>query len=90
MGTVHVLYEKDDALGVLLRAVVDATPLSEPPHDEFFDVMSGLLEEPATVSDDEAPHQETDNVILLREANARLRAFAIQLSNLVGDLPVLR
>jgi hypothetical protein len=26
----------------------------------------------------------------LRETNARLRAIAIQLSNIVGDLPVMR
>jgi hypothetical protein len=91
MGTVHSLYNNDDALGVLLRAAVNAPPLPEPPHDELFNVLSGLLEEPATISDGKAPHQGTDNdIVLLREANSRLRALAIQLSNLVGDLPVPR
>jgi len=90
MGTVHALYKKDDALGILLRAAVNATPLPEPPQDEFFDILSGPLEEPARVADG-APRQGTDDdVVLLREANARLRALAIELSNLVGDLPVHR
>ena len=76
MGTANPKYGEDDALGVLLRA---------------FDVLSGLLEEPATVSDGRAPRERTDNeVMLLREANSQLRALAIQLSNLVGDLPVPR
>jgi hypothetical protein len=92
MGTVHALFNKDDALGVLLRATIDAPPLPEPPHDEFFDVLSGLLEEPARVSADVAPPHEmnNDDAILLREVNSRLRALAIELSNLVGDLPVPR
>jgi hypothetical protein len=61
------------------------------PHDESFDFLSPLLEEPATVSDDVAPRQGTDHdiLLLLLEANARLRALAVQLSNLVGDLPPL-
>jgi hypothetical protein len=90
VGTVHVLYDKDDALGALLRGAVNATPLPETPQDEFFDILSGVLEEPATVSDSGTLRRRTDDVALLREANARLRAVAIQLSNLVGDLPVLR
>ena len=73
MGTANPGYREDDALDVLLRA---------------FDVLSGLPEEPATVSDGRAPRGRTNNeVMLLREANCRLRALAIQLSNLVGDLP---
>lgn len=60
------------------------------PHDELFDRLSRLLEEPVTVSDDAARHQGTDNdILLLLEANARLRALAVQLSNLIGDLPPL-
>jgi hypothetical protein len=89
MGTVHAFRNKDDALGVLLRAAVKAAPHPEPPHDEFFDILSGPLEEPARVT--ATPRQGTDNeVILLRLANARLRALAIELSNLAGDLPVPR
>jgi hypothetical protein len=91
MGTVHLLFEKDDAIVISQREAVSATSLHEPLQDEFFEVMSGLLEEPAIVPNDETPLQQmTDDATLLREANARLRALAIQLSNLVGDLPVLR
>lgn len=60
------------------------------PHDELFDCLSRLLEEPVIVSGDGARRQGTDNdTRLLLEANARLRALAVQLSNLVGDLPPL-
>ena len=60
------------------------------PHDELFDCLSRLLEEPVVGSNDGARRQGTDNdFLLLLEANARLRALAIQLSNLVGDLPPL-
>jgi len=60
------------------------------PHDEPFDFLSPLLEEPAAVSDDRVRRQGMNNdILLLLEANARLRALAIQLSNLVGDLPPL-
>jgi len=90
MGTVHALYRKGDALGVLLRAAVSAAPLPEPPQDEFFDILSGPLEEPAGVADGAVRQGSDDDVMLLREANARLRALAIELSNLVGDLPVHR
>ena len=89
MGTVHLLYGQDDAIVVSQREAVSAS-LHEPLHDEFFEVMSGLLEEPAIFPCDETRHQVSDDATLLREANARLRALAIQLSNLVGDLPVLR
>jgi hypothetical protein len=58
------------------------------PQDELFDCLSRLLEEPVTVPDGGVLSQGTDNDILaLMEANARLRALAIELSNLVGDLP---
>jgi hypothetical protein len=57
------------------------------PHDEPLD-LSRLLEEPAPGSNSGERGRATDNGILaLLEANARLRALAIQLSNLVGDLP---
>jgi hypothetical protein len=53
------------------------------PADEFFDLLSPLLEEAATFEDHQLPRQER----LLKE-NARLRALAVELSNLLGDLPV--
>jgi hypothetical protein len=57
-------------------------------NDELFDCLSRLLEEPAAVLDDAARRRGTENdVLLLLEANARLRALAVKLSNLVGDLP---
>lgn len=52
--------------------------------DELSEVMSPLLEEATTFPDDERP---TPNVLRLLEENARLRALAIKLSNLLGDLP---
>ena len=61
------------------------------PQNELFDCLSRMLEEPVTVSADGARRQGTDKDILaLMEANARLRALAIELSNLVGDLPPFR
>ena len=58
-------------------------------HDEFVDVLLPRLEEVATLLGDRV-RQGTDNdLISLREANARLRTLARQLSNLVGDLPPL-
>lgn len=60
------------------------------PHDELFDSLSRLLEEPVIASDDGVRRQGTDDdILLLLDANARLRALAVQLSNLVGDLPPL-
>jgi hypothetical protein len=35
----------------------------------------------------ESPHRETSDIVLLLEENARLRKLAVQLSNLLGDLP---
>lgn len=58
------------------------------PLDELFDCLSRLLEEPATAFHDRLRrHGRDDDILALLEANARLRALAIQLSNLVGDLP---
>jgi hypothetical protein len=51
--------------------------------DEFFDLLSPLLEEAATFKDSQSPCRE-----LLSKENARLRALAVELSNLLGDLPV--
>jgi hypothetical protein len=58
------------------------------PADEFFDLLSPLLEEATAVTDDEPLRQELHNVVSLSEENARLRALAVELSNLLGDLPV--
>jgi hypothetical protein len=59
-------------------------------HDEFVDVLLPRLEEVLTLLGDGALRQGTDNdLISLREANARLRTLSRQLSNLVGDLPPL-
>ena len=83
MGTLHSLVKQS-------RCARAVSATAESPHDEFFDFLSRLLEEPATVADDGAPRQGTNSdVLLLLEANARLRALAVQLSNLVGDLPPL-
>ena len=80
MGTLHSLIEQRRR-----ARAVNAT--AESPHDEFFDLLSSLLEEPATASDDKVPRCGTDSEVLaLIQANARLRALAIELSNLVGDL----
>jgi hypothetical protein len=58
------------------------------PHDKSFELLSPQLAEPTTASDDGARRRGRDHDILsLLEANARLRALAVQLSNLVGDLP---
>ena len=61
----------------------------QPPQrsDEFFAVLSPLLEEAAGLRRDRSPHQETSDFLVLLEENARLRKLAIQLSNLLGDLP---
>jgi hypothetical protein len=72
---------------LLLRGADNVLP---PPHrgdDEFFDVLGPALEEVAGLQRDESPHQETNDLLLLLEENARLRKLAVQLSNLLGDLP---
>jgi hypothetical protein len=51
--------------------------------DEFLDLLSPLLEEAATFRDNQSPCRES-----LSKENARLRALAVELSNLLGDLPV--
>ena len=53
------------------------------PDDEFFDWLSPVLQEAAT---DE--HNVSRSQALLAKENARLRALAVELSNLLGDLPV--
>jgi len=52
-------------------------------NDDFFDLLSSQLGETAEFADDEAPSHD---VLWLLEENARLRALAVKLSTLVGDL----
>jgi hypothetical protein len=80
MGTGDPPRKKQDRLGV-----DNAVSL---PGDEFFEVLSPLLDEPATAKGDESPRQGLHNVLSLSKENARLRALAVGLSNLLGDLPV--
>lgn len=54
---------------------------------ELLAALSPLLDEVDGLRGDETPHQETDNVSVLLEENARLRKLAVKLSNLLGDLP---
>jgi hypothetical protein len=81
MGIRHPPHNKQDRLGVLLRGADNVVPLR---HRS--DALSPLLEE--ALRDEESPRQGIRNVLSLREENARLRALAVKLSNLVGDLPV--
>ena len=57
------------------------------PVDELLTALSPLLDEVDGLREDETLHQETNNVGLLLEENARLRKLAVKLSNLLGDLP---
>jgi len=70
------------------RLAVDNVVSLRHPDDEFFDVLSPLLEEAAISKDDESPRQERHDVVWLSKENARLRALAVGLSNLLGNLPV--
>jgi hypothetical protein len=60
------------------------------PHDEFFDVLSPLLEEATLAKDGQSRRRDLPSVVSLAKENARLRALAVGLSNLLGDLPVRR
>ena len=61
----------------------------EAPHqgDELLTALSPLLDEVDGLRGDDAPQQETGNIPVLLEENARLRKLAVKLSNLLGDLP---
>ena len=61
----------------------EAPPLQS---DELLTALSPLLDEVDGLRADETP-QETDNIPVLLEENARLRKLAVKLSNLLGDLP---
>ena len=84
MGIGRPPHNKQDR-SALLRAADNVVSLRHR-GDEFFDLLSPLLEE--ALRDEESPRQGIRNVLSLREENARLRALAVKLSNLVGDLPV--
>jgi hypothetical protein len=86
MGIRHPPHNKQGRLGVLLRGADNVVPLRHR-SDEFFNALSPLLGE-ALRDEDSPPRQGIGNVLSLREENARLRALAVKLSNLVGDLPV--
>ena len=60
------------------------------PGDHFFEVVSPLLEEADIAKDDRSPPRDRPNILSLAKENARLRALAVGLSNLLGDLPVRR
>lgn len=87
MGIGHPPHNKHDRLGGLHRATDNVVSLRHR-GDEFFDVLSPLLEEAATFPDDELPRQGIHDALSLLEENARLRVLAVKLSNLLGDLPV--
>ena len=74
---------------VPLREGNDVRQASEAPHqgDELLTALSPLLDEVDGLRGDETLHQDTNNVVLLLEENARLRKLAVKLSNLLGDLP---
>ena len=74
---------------VPLREDNDARQANDAPHhgDELLTALSPLLDEVDGLRGDEALLQETDNVVVLLEENARLRKLAVKLSNLLGDLP---
>jgi hypothetical protein len=74
---------------VPLRENNDMRQANEAAHqdDGLLAALSPLLDEVDGLRGDETPHQETDNVSVLLEENARLRKLAVKLSNLLGDLP---
>jgi hypothetical protein len=85
MGIGHPPHNKQDRLDVLLRGADNVVPLRHR-GDGFSDALSPLLEE--ALADEESTPQGIGNVLSLREENARLRALAVKLPNLAGDLPV--
>jgi hypothetical protein len=70
-------HNKQDRLGALLL---------RRRNDECLVALS-LLEDVAALPDDELHRQEIHNILKLRKENAKLRALAVKLSNLLGDLP---
>ncbi len=78
MGIGHPPRDKKDR-----RLGDNVVSLRHPANDEFFDLLSPLLEEAETFKDNESPRWES-----LSKENARLRALAVELSNLLGNLPI--
>jgi hypothetical protein len=74
---------------VPLREDNSARLANDAPHqgDELLTALSPLLDEVDGLRGDGTLLQETNNVVLLLEENARLRKLAVKLSNLLGDLP---
>jgi hypothetical protein len=74
---------------VPLREDNSARQANNPQHqgDELLTALSPLLDEVDGLRGHDALRQETDNVVVLLEENARLRKLAVKLSNLLGDLP---
>jgi hypothetical protein len=97
MSFEHSLQNKSVRLDGCRGAADSVAPLLQdnifqggrPPQrgDEFFAILSPLLEEADGLRHDQSREQESGNFLVLLEENARLRKLAIQLSNLLGDLP---
>jgi hypothetical protein len=62
-------------------------PKPPPPDGKFPVVPSPRRQDAAGLQADDTPRQETNDVLLLLEENARLRKLAVRLSNILGDLP---
>ena len=78
----------DNVLPLPEKSALDRQAKSSRLGDEFFDVLAPALEV-AELPMDESPHDETSDLVLLLEENARLRKLAVQLSSLLGDLPLI-
>ena len=68
---------------VVLFRNAERVPLRKSPDHEFFDVLSSPLSEAAALSDDEWKQRSIDNILLLLEANAKLRRLAVKLSDML-------
>lgn len=84
--TFRIVESADNVVPLREENSVVPTVEAPPPIDELLIALSPLLDEVDGLRDDEAP-QESDNIPVLLEENARLRKLAIKLSNLLGDLP---
>lgn len=80
------IVEHNDNVVPLREDDVPQTVEAPLPVDELLTALSPLLDEVDGLRSDETPREIGDIPVLLEE-NARLRRLAIQLSNLLGDLP---
>jgi hypothetical protein len=80
------IVEHNDNVVPLREDDVPQTVEAPLPADELLTALSPLLDEVDGLRSDETPREIGDIPVLLEE-NARLRRLAIQLSNLLGDLP---